>query len=503
MSVKKNKFYELNSRVFTFIKEKTLVIGSTLSLSISVKNGIKRIFVDTILIHAFATFSNIFLTILRDKYIEEICWSEKPECKCHIYIACFYIFFGVIIQVLCPFCVFITIIFGLMPNLLKQTNFKIMTILQLVIFCFAPYIFALYYIQGSPRAYCYLLHLFFISFYSLCYAKKILKYDVKIYWEKMKYLIFFVFGAIFYFLLITYVGPYAYYFLAFLVHNKAKNVFQIFILPFTAFYETALSYLFVKISKQFTEMGERDNTFLILIAKYYYIILYSLRIGNILYLDYTDWGFYLQYISFIIFIFQHTTGISLFTELLLKPFIGKCFKKANGLRFYVNYNNRIISIWRKWLTKTKENKIEVKRLKIKFPTIVSGEANRILEIAQRKAFMILCFQKLEFLFIYVPTLLFLWIHQTWKGPEPFYAFTIGCTFQITNITFQGSSVISLILIDFVASAVFTTFMYYNGKLNEFHYVEKFSGFVRVLIFMGYQLTFEYWMSHFSSYKLIT
>ena len=496
-----NKFYHMKSRISTFIKAKTIIMSSTLSFSTPMtKNVLKRIFVDTILIHVFATFLNIFLTILRDNYIQEICWSEKPECKCDLYIAFFYIFCGVIIQVLCPFCQLITLIFGLVPNLLKKTSLKILTILQLLSFCMLPYILALYYMEGSPRAYCYLIHLCLIFFYSMYYAKKILKYDLQIYWEKMRYLIFYVFGMIAYFLFITYVGPYAYHSLALLAQNKTKNIFQIIILLLTAFYEAALSYLFIKISKQLAETG--DHTFLILIAKYYYIILYSLRIGNILYLDYTDWGFYLQYISFVIFIFQHTTGISLFTELLLKPFIGKFFKKAKGLRFYVNYNNRILNIWRKLLKTSKEKITPVRKVKLSFGTINSGEKNVLLGITQRNAFMILCFQKLEFLFIYVPTLLFLWLHRTWQGPEPFYGFTIGCTFEVTNISFQGSSIISLIVIDFVASAGLATFMYYKGKLNELHDVEKFNGFVRVLIFMGYQLTFEYWVSHFSSYQLL-
>ena len=475
-------------------------MNTSLTLSINTKNVIKRIFLDTILIHVFATFLNIFLTILRDKYIKEICWSEKPECKCHIYIACFYLFFGVIIQILCPFCLANSMMFGLMPHLLRKTKIKILTIFSLLLVCVVPYILAFYYMEGSPRAFCYVIDLLLASFCSVYYAKKILKCDLKIYWEKMKYLIFFIFSAISYFFIITYVGPYVYNLVALLAYNKTKNCFQIICILFTGFYEAILSYLFVKISGQLIVTG--DTTFLILIAKYYYIILYSLRIGNILYLDYTDWGLYLQFIFFFIFVFQHTTGISFFSELLLKPLVEKFFKKASGIRFYVIYNNRILNIWRKLLNTSKGQISPLRRVKLSFTKIGSGEKTILLEIAQRKAFKILCFQKLEFTLIYVPTLVFLWLHRTWQGPEPFYAFTIGCTFEVTNINFQGSSIISLIVLDLLASAVFTTFMFYKGKLIEFHDVEKFNGFVRVLIFMGYQLTFEYWVSHFSSYKLL-
>ena len=496
MSCVMNSRSVFKSRFMSILGRKSIILNSMLNMG----NVLKRIFIDTILIHIFASFLNIFLTFLRDKYIKEICWSEKPECKCEFYYTWFYLFFGVIIQFLCPLCICSSLIFGLMPQLMSKSSSKFILIFGVLVFSCGPYTYAYYFLIGSPRLYSYAIYLFFACLFSLIYIRRMLKCTFKTYLHKMKYLYFFTFSSILYLIIVIYVGPVSYQLLASFTKQNTKNVFQLISLLVTALYETLLSYLFIKLSKQLVETG--DLTFLILLAKYYYIVLYTLRIGNILYLESTDWGFYLQFLCFFIFIFQHTTGISIFSTFFLLPFAQRFLKQVKSLRYYIHYNSKVLNTWRKWL-QAKGKVTPLRRHKISFssPDIIKKH-KQILELAQKKAFLILCYQNFEFILIYVPTLLFLWLYRSWKGPEPFYMFTVGCSFEVTNIAFQGYSIISLIVIDLISSAGFTGFMYYKGKLNEFHDNEKIGWFLRVLIFMGYQLTFEYWMSHFSSYQLM-
>ena len=83
-----------------------------------------------------------------------------------------------------------------------------------------------------------------------------------------------------------------------------------------------------------------------------------------------------------------------------------------------------------------------------------------------------------------------------------YAFTVDCTFKVTNLEFQGYSIISLIIVDALASILFTSFMYRKGKLKEFYDYEKINWLTRTILYMGFQITFELWVAHFSSYKLL-
>ena len=103
--------------------------------------------------------------------------------------------------------------------------------------------------------------------------------------------------------------------------------------------------------------------------------------------------------------------------------------------------------------------------------------------------------------IYVPIIFQLWIFKIWKSPEPTDILTVGCTFKVNGIQFHAYAIISLILIDALISFMLLIFMNYKKKLNELYEREKIRWYIRLIIYMGYQNTFEYWVGHFSSYQL--
>lgn len=475
----------------------------------SKKPSIKYVLIDTFLIHCLATCLNILLAFLRDKYIQEICWSSKPECSCGIGIAIYHLIFGVIIQCLCPLSVGVSIMFGFAPQLLRTTSGKMALFVPYFTSILLPYIFGFFYIKGSPRAISYIIHLNCALMYSLVYVRKAMGCKLGEYLRKTKFVFLFDLTTCLHYLIVSYVGPQVYWFLIDISQENSKNYFQLVFLTYTFISEALLSYIFTKIVKIM------DITFLILIGKYYYILIYSMKIGNILYLDSRDWGFYLQMVSFLIFIFQHTTGISISSTIFVSLFRSKLKKNKNqkNKNSYGDYNNQVLRIWHRIFSKskTKNSKIFssaslatkresiVKKVSIKFTKRENFNSG---EISQRKAFAILFYQKLEFLLIYVPTLLYLWLHRSWKGPEPYYIFTVGCGFELTNIDFQTYSIVTLIGVDLIASVGFTLVIHYNNKFGELYQVEKLSRIPRILILMGYQMTFEYWVTHFSSYKLI-
>lgn len=476
----------------------------------SKKPSIKIVLLDTFLIHCLATCLNILLAFLRDKYIQEICWSAKPECTCGLGIAVYHLIFGVIIQCLCPLSVGVSIMFGFAPQLLRTTSGKMALFVPYFTSIIFPYIFGIFFIKGSPRAISYVIHLNCALMYSLVYVRKAMGCKLGEYLRKTKFVFLFDLTTCLHYLIVSYVGPQVYWLLIDISQENSKNYFQLVFLTYTFVSEALLSYIFTKIVKIM------DITFLILIGKYYYILIYSMKIGNILYLDSRDWGFYLQMVSFIIFIFQHTTGISISSTIFFTLFRSKFKKNANckNKSNYGDYNNQILSIWHRIFSKspTKTNKIFssasstttkresiIKKVSIKF---TKRENSNSGDLSQKKAFAILFYQKLEFFLIYVPTLLYLWLNRSWKSPEPHYVFTVGCGFELTNIDFQTYSIVTLIGIDFIASVGFTVLINYNKKFGEFYQVEKLSRIPRILILMGYQMTFEYWVTHFSSYKLI-
>ena len=477
----------------------------------SKKPSIKYVLMDTFLIHCLATCLNILLAYLRDKYIQEVCWSAKPECSCGIGIAIYHLIFGVIIQCLCPLSVGVSIMFGFAPQLLRTTSGKMALFVPYFISIFLPYIFGVFFIKGSPRAISYVIHLNCALMYSLVYVRKAMGCKLGEYLRKTKFVFLFDLTTCLHYLIVSYVGPQVYWLLIDISQENSKNYFQLVFLTYTFISEALLSYIFTKI------VQIMDITFLILIGKYYYILIYSMKIGNILYLDSMDWGFYLQMASFLIFIFQHTTGISISSTIFVSLFRSKSKKNNNknqkinnkNKNNYGDYNNQVLRIWQRIFSKSTTNSNRIfssissttkrksinKKVSIKF-------TNRETFNSQRKAFAILFYQKLEFLLIYVPTLLYLWLNRSWKGPEPYYVFTVGCGFELTNIDFQAYSIVTLIGIDLIASVGFTLFIHYNKKFGELYQVEKLSRIPRILILMGYQMTFEYWVTHFSSYKLI-
>ena len=291
-----------------------------------------------------------------------------------------------------------------------------------------PYYLGYYFLKGSPRVITYAMFVFLGTLYSFIYIRRFMNLDMKTFLSKNKYPLFLLHSAFIYFAVMTYMMPYIYNILSDVAGKNSKNYFQLIILILTSIYESCFSFIFEKLSNLLPEYNnEIDYTFLIVIAKYYYTVFYSLRLGNILYLEFTDWGLYLQFISFLWFIFQHNTGISIFSYLCIKPLSNKLIKTKNAL---ITYNNKILNIRANWFRSNKEkNKEKIlssstfKRNSCKTSSKLNFSKNSPVnnkltstkvssENSQKNAFLILCFQKLEFFFIYVPTILFLWLYKS-------------------------------------------------------------------------------------------
>ena len=492
---------------------------------LQLKNQKVSLFI-TICLHFCAFLLNFLIFKFRDAFIQEICWSTKKSCSCTFQSALFFMFSGVFLQIVSPLFLIFTLMFCYRMQLLKQKSTKIMIIAQYIIAILVPYLYGYFHMDQSPKTLSYMLALFWATIYSFVYVRKLLKYDIRTYLRKMKVPFVFVHGAFVYFVLMSIMMPTIYYYLSKLAKNNTKNYFQLLMIMLTNLYESLYSYLFVKMSKLVAEHqisnkeGEKiDFTFMIVIAKYYYVVVYSLRIGNILYLDFLDWGFYLQFFSFSLFLLQHSTGISLFSLFILKPLAKKLIKSQKTLMEYISYHRKILDSWmqrtpsvknksmlsstRKILTCSNQKEIvgikSARNIQKAFPNANNFKKKSII-VSQRNAFYILCYQKLEFFLIYVPTLLFLWLYRTWRSPEPNPLFTKDCTFEMNNIVFQGYSIIAFISLDFVVMVVFVGILFKKGKLKQFYEVENLNLFGRMLLYMGFQITFENWVCDFSSYQ---
>lgn len=471
-------------------------------------NFIRLILRKTIVPHFFALAISIFSTSIRDTFVHEICWSEKPICHCEFEYKIYYIFSAVLIQIICPYSLVSTIMFCLKPEVFTLKSTKLLIILHITIPVFSSYLIGFY--RFPPRALCYFLGILFATFYSLFYLRRLLNLNFKEFLLKMKYPFYFVYSGIIYYIFMAYMTPVFYKFLGNFLEKNKQSFFQLFMLPFAALYEGFFSYIFVKMSNVLSE--QKNDSYMVLTAKYYYILVYSLRIGNILYLNLSDWGLYLQFVGFVVFVFEHTTCISLFSLLVIKPLSHIYIKKKLLFSEYIKFNNRVLKNWiNNVYCKKKKNVIKpTNKVKISFPQkqnnlkviAISNMKVGTIFSPQNKAFMILCYQKIEFSLIYVPTLIFLYWKQTWRSPEPFYKFTVGCTFRLTNVDFQSYSLIFLIVVDGFASILFILYIFLKGKIKQFYEIEKFHYITRIFIYMSYQLTFEYWISHFLSLKVI-
>ena len=258
----------------------------------------KKIFMNTILVHLVSLCISFFLTFFRDQFFNQICWSPKLECSCDFGIAIYYIFLSVFFEILCPISLLNVIMFVLQQSLANKWQTKVFFVFEMILAVLVPYILSYYYQKGSPRMYTYIITSTMAIFYSI-FVKQKKKLSWSSYLQKLKYPVYFVYSALLYFIIIVYVLPIAYYFMENIAENNTENVFQVVLCILVAFYEIFIDYVFNRIAETIEAYG--NNNILIILAKYYYIMFYSLRVGNILFLQVTEWGFYFQFCSFFLF----------------------------------------------------------------------------------------------------------------------------------------------------------------------------------------------------------
>ena len=101
---------------------------------------------------------------------------------------------------------------------------------------------------------------------------------------------------------------------------------------FTKFFEKSYLYGIYKLSHFLTINDDlNDYTFVIIATKQHYVVFYSLRLGNILYMSFSDWGVYIQ-----LFFYEFCNGVSLYSKWIFQPLF-KIFKKQKNKMIFFDY----------------------------------------------------------------------------------------------------------------------------------------------------------------------
>ena len=323
-------------------------------------------------------------------------------------------FSGVFFEGVAPFTLTLIIMFSLCYNIVHRFKTKLILYIGFFTILIIPYTLAYYIYEGSPRLITFIIG-FIVSFlYSFCYVRKLLKYSVKQYFQKIKYPLLLITSCLLHLTIITWIFPYIYkQILRFASRSHTNNFFQIIVLVYINFYEPWYSYIFLKYSRLLIMHGnlKKDFSLIIFATKYYFTTFYSIRLGNILYLDSNDWAIYLHFVSFGMFVYENCTGVSLVSEYIFEPLKKKFIKSKK------KHISLIFSISKHSFDK------EIKPYPTKICNMLHSSRLFFMnkkQYAKQKTYMIINYQKLDFFFIYIPSIVYLWLRNTWKSVEPFY-----------------------------------------------------------------------------------
>ena len=241
-----------------------------------------------------------------------------------------------------------------------------------------------------------------------------------------------------------------------------QNLYQIFLTIFCVSYETSLLYIMVKRHPAFIEDWQNNNSPLLFIAKNILIFSYAIRLANMAVLDASQFGFYLQIVTYVQYNIEMLSGKSFFEFVIRK--IREKFRKESKFRL------KIIEMGKK--DEEKDNLVCLK---------------------------IMCFQKIEFALIYFPRTIYLILFNKWSLSQPFNKLVEGCSFKINErIKISGGNLIMMMVIDLTLTFIFFRKMIKNHKL--LHYVkfevEKISFAHKVLLYMAFQICYEYWFHYY-------
>ena len=435
-------------------------------LLLRLRSTIKKILIKSLIPHFCATFLLMLLVGVRNNLISEACFLDNVVCRnCSMGVKIFYM--GPIsLEYLIPilYGYYISFYSNKIPNFLRMSYFY-MTVSYATLFAlfyFWDSSFYRFFPEKTLDNFVY-ASLFVINSIIIL---PLLKRYTSLSWItlvlKTKYnTIMLVMG---FSAFILFINILHWFQEALKKHgdDTLQNLYQIFLTIFCISYETSLLYIMVKRHPALVEDWQNNKSPLLFIAKNILIFSYAIRLANMAVLDASQFGFYLQLVTYVQYNIEMLSGKSFFEFIIRK--IREKFRNKSKFRL------KIIEMGKK--DEEKDNIICLR---------------------------IMSYQKIEFALIYFPRTLYLILFNKWSLSQPFNKLVEGCTFKINErIKISGGNLIMMMVIDVALTLIFFRKMINSHKL--LHYVkfevEKISFAYKVLLYMAFQICYEYWFHYY-------
>lgn len=242
--------------------------------------------------------------------------------------------------------------------------------------------------------------------------------------------------------------------------------YQILLMFFLALFEYSYLVLFTKYAKFLSDKWKSNNSPILFFAKNFLMYSHAMRLGNFAKFETVNISFFLSFLSYLWFLIQVTTGRSLIKILR----IAKLKKMVSN------------KIW-------KSRNLKNSRIKKKFD-----------EIAFLKhTLRVLCYQKIDFLLIYVPRMINLCLMGQWTILQPGSFLNKKCTYKLASENIINKPLIMTMMgFDVCFTFLFVIVVLLKQKWEEFFaYLTEDMNFIeRIILYTGYQLSFEYWFSYY-------
>ena len=474
----KHKFSVNNQKISYINTQNSLSLNYQQILSTRIRQNFKQFISLALIPHLCATLFLFLMIGIRNNIVKEVCFMDNDKCRdCSYKNKLFYIFPVITIEYLIPilygyyFCFF--------TNSFKR--FSLISAISMILYY--AFLYLMYFFWDFKLAeifpektldnFVYGGLSFISSFMILPYLKFVYKIPWKKFILKNKYNIMMIVMACSTFtILINILTVFQKG-----LQNKSKvyqNVYQVFLLLFCLIYETSLIYIFTRYHKNIQKEWKNNNSPLMFIAKNCLMFSYAIRLANISALSESEFGFYLQIVTFTQFILEMLSGKSLVESLIRKiKHIYKIKKKVKDENI-IFPQNTIFSLYDSTTSKQiKDSHIECLR--------------------------ILSYQKMEFMMVYIPRILSLILYNKWSISQPFFKLVDGCSFNVNKkVKINANSLMILMGVDFSVTIIFLRMMVKNKKLLFYvkFEAENMCFFYKVLVYIGFQLCFEYWFHYY-------
>ena len=497
---------------------------------------------------------NIILNLLtnfRDKFIETSCFSSETQCHCSYFQMIYYAFLSMPLDEIVPYSLIHVLLFSVKRSIIPRQYKLFLSVLLLCIITPSVYLFSgLYYPMQSPKFTNYFICLSIVYVNIYIYTTMIRRLDFRAFFKEISFGSLCLLVAFFYYMLSDILLPYFYGILRCLFADNSNNLFQIMMVFTNFIYEVVFFQLLLRASYYFIQNGWKNNSYLILLVKFYLATLYILRLACIISLTTLDWGLYLQIISLIIMVFETSTGRSfakyfietpvnmiinqikrfliVFYEIYLeddkieenvaKPGHRFCRKqriffdgnvlKEEAKSFRINISHFTSKNNSK--TESNNNKTMTSNRIIAISDVGNRcmnnrkleKENDIVRKAQKNLIEVISYQKFEFFLLYIPTLLNLAFFNIWHIPDPETNVSTACGFHVVNMIMNYDALVVFILSDVVFTVLFFKMFERYKNMRIKYEPGKFHWAFQILIYMGYQLMLEGAIGRFSSMKLI-